>query len=131
MKRRRLPYRGDVSTDSLQVRAEGYGPIPTSMNATFAIEKSRIVLPKVHVATKESYADLSGTLDDPRSPHGTFSMKATASVREAVSIFNLPIEPAGSATFDGQVNVAFDQPLTSILQRTGRRARGWAIRKIA
>ena len=62
-------YRGDVSTDSLQVTAEGYGPIPTSMSATFAIEKSRILLPQVHVATKESPADLSGTLDDPRAPH--------------------------------------------------------------
>jgi translocation and assembly module TamB len=109
-------YRGDVSTDSLQVTVEGYGPIPTSMSATFALEKSRILLPRVHVATKESSADLSGTLDDPRSPHGTFSMKSNASVREAVRIFHLPIEPTGSASFDGQVNVAFDQPLTSILR---------------
>ena len=109
-------YRGDVSTDSLQVTAEGYGPIPTSMSTTFAIEKSRIVLPRVHVATKESSADLSGVLNDPKSLRGTFSMKANASVREAVTIFHLPIEPNGSATFDGQVNVAFDQPLTSILQ---------------
>src|SRR6185369_16891987 len=108
-------YRGDVSTDSLQVTVEGYGPIPTSMSATFAIEKSRIVLPRVHVATKESSADLSGTLEDPRSLRGTFAMKASASVREAVRIFHLPVEPVGSASFDGQVNVAFDQPLTSIL----------------
>ncbi len=109
-------YRGDVSTDSLQVTAEGYGPIPTSLSATFALEKSRIVLPKVHVATKESSADLSGTLNDPKSLRGTLSMKANASVREAVRIFHLPIEPTGSASFDGLVNVAFDQPLTSILQ---------------
>ena len=109
-------YRGDVSTDSLQVTAEGYGPIPTSMSATFALEKSRIVLPRVHVATKESSADLNGVLNDPKSLRGTLSMKVKASVREAVRIFNLPIEPTGSATFDGQVNVAFDQPLTSILQ---------------
>lgn len=116
-------YRGDVSTDSLQVTAEGYGPIPTSMSATFTLEKSRIVLPRVHVATKESFADLSGTLEDPKSPHGTLSMKASASVREAVRIFHLPVEPVGSASFDGQVNVAFDQPLTSIL-RGGVIARG-------
>ena len=32
-------YRGEVSTDSLQVTAEGYGPIPTSMSATFAHRK--------------------------------------------------------------------------------------------
>ncbi len=109
-------YRGDVSTDSVQVTAEGYGPIPTSMSATFAIEGSRIVLPRVHVATKESSADLSGTLDDPRTLRGTFAMKGNVAVREAVRIFGLPIEPTGSASFDGQVNVAFDQPLTSILQ---------------
>ena len=109
-------YRGDVSTDSLQVTAEGYGPIPTSMSATFAIEASRILLPQVHVATKESSADLSGALDDPRTLHGAFTMKASVAVREAVRIFGLPLEPTGSASFDGQVNVAFDQPLTSILQ---------------
>jgi len=109
-------YRGDVSTDSLQVTAEGYGPIPTSMSASFALEKSRIVLPRVHVATKESSADLSGTLVDPRSPRGTLAMRVNASVREAVRIFHLPLEPTGSAFFDGRVNVAFDQPLTSILQ---------------
>src|SRR5665213_3832126 len=109
-------YRGDVSTDSLQVTAEGYGPIPTSMSATFTIEGSRIVLPRVHVATKESSADLSGTFDDPRTLHGTFAMKGNVAVREAVRIFALPIEPTGSASFDGQVNVAFDQPLTSILE---------------
>jgi translocation and assembly module TamB len=108
-------YRGDVSTDSLQVTAEGYGPIPTSMSATFAIEKSRIVLPQVHVATKESSADLSGTLGDPKAPHGIFAMKATASVREAVRIFQLPLEPTGSATFDGQATVAFSDPFTSSL----------------
>jgi len=109
-------YRGDVSTDNLQVTAEGYGPIPTSMSANFALEKSRIELPKVHVATKESSADLSGTLDDPRAPHGTFSIKANVAVREAVRIFNLPIEPAGSASIDGQLAVAFSDPFTSSLR---------------
>ena len=109
-------YRGDVSTDSLQVTAEGYGPIPTSMSATFALEKSRIVLPRVHVATKESSADLSGTLGDPKAPHGTFAMKGKVSVREAVRIFNLPLEPVGSASFDGQATVAFSDPFTSSLR---------------
>ncbi|HEY2842839.1 MAG TPA: hypothetical protein VGJ09_04285, partial [Bryobacteraceae bacterium] len=109
-------YRGDVSSDGLQVTAEGYGPISTSMSADFVIEKSRLGLPRVHVATKESSADLSGTLGDPAAPHGTFAMKATASVREAVRIFRLPLEPVGSASFDGQVTVAFSEPFTSSLR---------------
>ncbi|MCU1334726.1 MAG: translocation/assembly module TamB [Bryobacterales bacterium] len=109
-------YRGEVSTDSLQVWPEGYGPIPASLSATFAIEKSRLVFPRVHVATKESSADLSGTLDDPKAPHGTFSMKGNVAVREAVSIFRLPIEPAGSASFDGQVTLAFAEPFTSSMR---------------
>jgi translocation and assembly module TamB len=124
-------YRGDVSTDSLQVTAEGYGPIPTSMSATFALEKSRIVLPRVHVATKESSADLSGTLDDPRSPHGTLAMKVNSSVREAVRIFHLPVEPTGSASFDGEVNVAFDRPLKSILSgRVTARGLGYTLDRL-
>lgn len=109
-------YRGEVSTDNFEVTAEGYGPIPTSMSATFAIEKSQIRLPRVHVATQRSSADLSGTLDDPRNPHGTFAMKGVVSVPEAVRIFRLPIEPAGSASFDGQAAVAFAAPFTSSLR---------------
>jgi translocation and assembly module TamB len=109
-------YRGEVSSDGLQVTAEGYGPIATSMSANFVIEKSRIGLPRVHVATKESSADLSGTLGDPSAPQGTFAMKANASVREAVRIFRLPLQPTGSASFEGQVTVAFSEPFSSSMR---------------
>src|SRR5204863_3659457 len=109
-------YRGQVSSDGLQVTAEGYGPIETSMSADFVIEKSRLGLPRVHLATKESSADLSGTLGDPSAPHGTFAMRANASVREAVRIFQLPLEPTGSASFDGQVTVAFSAPFESSMR---------------
>ena len=119
-------YRGEVSTDSLQVTAEGYGPIPTSMSATFVLEKSRIELPRVHVATKESSADLSGTLDEPKTPHGTFSIKGNVAVREAVRIFRLPIEPTGSASIDGQVTVAFADPFAySLRGRVSARGLGY------
>ena len=37
-------------------------------------------------------------------------MKASASVREAVKLFSIPIEPTGSANFDGKLNVSFDKP---------------------
>ncbi|HEV8412503.1 MAG TPA: translocation/assembly module TamB domain-containing protein [Bryobacteraceae bacterium] len=109
-------YRGDLSTDSVLVTAEGYGPIPGSLSATFAIEKSRFLLPRVRVATKESSADLSGSLDDPRAPHGTFAMQANIAVREVVRIFRLPVEPAGNASFDGQVTVSFADPYASTLR---------------
>ena len=109
-------YRGQVLSDGLQVTAEGYGPIETSMSADFVIEKSRLGLPRVHVATRESSADLSGTLGDPSAPHGTFAMRANASVREAVRIFQLPLEPTGMASFDGQVTVAFSAPFESSMR---------------
>lgn len=109
-------YRGEVSTDSLQVSPEGYGPIPASMSASFVIEKSRLDLPRVRVATKQSSFDLSGGFDDPRALHGTFSIKGNAAVREAVAIFRLPIEPTGTASIDGQVTVAFADPFTSGLR---------------
>jgi hypothetical protein len=43
-------------------------------------------------------------------------MRANASVREAVRIFQLPLEPTGSASFDGQVSVAFSEPFESSLR---------------
>ncbi len=109
-------YRGEVSTDSLQVSPEGYGPIPASMSASFVIEKSRLEFPRVRVATKQSSFDLSGGFDDPRALHGTFSIKGNAAVREAVGIFRLPIAPTGTASIDGQVTVAFADPYTSSLR---------------
>src|SRR5262249_2017530 len=51
-------------------------------------------------------ANLAGILTDLRQPHGTLSMKATLSVREAVELFRLPIARSGTASFDGDVSVS-------------------------
>jgi len=103
-------YKGEISSDGLFVKPGDLDPIETKMSATFALEKSRIVFSRLQLATKQSSADLAGTLDDIRSPHGTLSIIATGAVAELVRILKLPIDPAGSAVLDGKLSIAFGPP---------------------
>jgi translocation and assembly module TamB len=52
-------------------------------------------------------ADLSGTLDDLRSPHGTLAVRASSPLRDIVREFRLPIDPSGSVSFIGNLTASF------------------------
>jgi translocation and assembly module TamB len=103
-------YRGEISSDGLRVTPPGLGPIETKMSAVFALEKSRIVFSRLQIATKESSADLAGTLEDLRAPHGTLSIIGSGAVAELVRLFKLPIDPTGSAVLDGKLSISFGDP---------------------
>jgi translocation and assembly module TamB len=100
-------YRGDIQSHRARIIAGGLGPLELDLAASFALEKSRIDFSRLRLATKESRFDLSGALEDVRAPHGTFNTKGAISVREAVSLFGLPIAPKGTAAFDGRMSVSF------------------------
>jgi translocation and assembly module TamB len=103
-------YRGDFASRRLRVMPGGFAPIEVDASAAFILSKSGIEFTRLHLATKESRADLTGTLTDVRAPHGTLVIKATAAVRDAVAMFQLPLAPAGTAAFDGKLTVAFAKP---------------------
>jgi len=103
----RVLYRGDIATERVQLAPLGYGPIPTSLSAAFTLEKSRLAFSRIRISTRESRVDLAGSLDDVRAPHGAFSVRASTSGSEAVRIFKLPVEPAGTGTLDGKLTIAF------------------------
>ena len=88
----------------------GVAPIEVDLSAAFTFSRTRIQFPHLHIATRQSRADLTGTLDDPRNPHGTFTVKATAAVGEAVELFQLPLARTGTATFDGKLSISFANP---------------------
>lgn len=98
-------YRGQLS---LRVRvAAGSAPaFDLDTSAEFLIAKARIEINALHLAGRDSHVDLSGVLTDPRSPRGDLNVKAAVAVKEAVQIFKLPISPAGSAAFDGQLSLS-------------------------
>lgn len=103
-------YRGDLASRHVRVMAGGLAPIEVDASAVFALDKSGVDLKLLHLATKESYADLVGKLNEVRAPHGTLAIKAAGAVREAVALFQLPVDRTGTAGFDGKLTVAFTTP---------------------
>jgi translocation and assembly module TamB len=111
-------YLGELQSNRVRVIAKDAGPIEVSAAAAFTLDGSAIDVSRLKITTKESRADLTGSLTNLRWPRGVFSVKASASVREAVRLFALPIEPVGSAAFDGKLKVSFEKPFD--FSMTGR-----------
>jgi translocation and assembly module TamB len=103
-------YSGEAKSGRVRVLPNGLAPFEVALESSFRIEKSRIVFPKVNVSAMDTHAEASGTLDDPRDPHGSFKVKATGQVRDAVRMFGVPLKPTGSVTFDGTMNIDFRDP---------------------
>jgi len=100
-------YKGQVASQQLRALIAGLAPIDFGGSAQFAIEKTRLVFSALHVQTRESKADLTGELHDLRHPRGAFKVKATGPLRELVKLFPIPLEPVGTAAFDGALQVNF------------------------
>ncbi|HVO97779.1 MAG TPA: translocation/assembly module TamB domain-containing protein [Bryobacteraceae bacterium] len=103
-------YRGEFESNRIRVIPGGAGPVEVDASAAFTLDKSKIDVKRLEISTAESRAVVTGGFTNLRRPRGTFTVKATASAREAVRFFAVPIDPAGSATFDGRLNISFDKP---------------------
>jgi translocation and assembly module TamB len=113
-------YRGELESDRVRFVSDAAGPVEVSAAAAFTLDKSTIDVSRLRIGTKESRADLVGSLSNLRWPRGTFTVKASTSIREAVKLVSIPIDPTGSATFDGKLNVSFERPFA--FSMTGRAA---------
>jgi translocation and assembly module TamB len=109
-------YTGELRSDRLRILFEGIAPFEVSASTTFNIERSRIALTKVTIVAKDSRAELTGTLENPRAPRGSFKVKAALQTRDAVRMFDVPLKPVGSGTFDGVLNIAFVKPFSFSLE---------------
>ena len=107
---RHANYQGQLASRRFRILPGGAAPIELDASADFVLDKSRLQISRLRVATQKSRADLIGTLSDLRSPRGTFAVKAAIGVDEAVGLFQIPIAPTGAAAFDGQLSVAFQKP---------------------
>ena len=101
----------------------GIPPVEVDTSLAFALEKSRIVIERLHLTTRDSRVDVSGVLTNPRVPRGKVSVKASMPMKDAVQMFGATLAPVGSGTFDGQIEIAFMRPMEFAM--TGRmNARG-------
>ena len=103
-------YRGEFASRRVRVMPAGLAPMELDTSGAFILRKSGIEFGRMRMATRESRAELSGTLSDLRAPHGTFTVKAAIAVREAAAILQLPVERTGSAAFDGKMSISFAEP---------------------
>ncbi len=119
-------YRGELESNRVRVIPDGAGPMEVSAAAAFTLDKTAIDISRLKIATRESRADLTGKLTNLRWPRGTFNVRASAAVREMVRLFAIPIDPTGSATFDGKLNISFEKPFAfSMNGRAAARGLGY------
>jgi len=124
-------YRGEFTSKRVRMVAENAAPAEFDTSAAFAFDKSGIDFQRLRLATRQSRFDLAGKLEDFHAPHGTFSAKASVAGSEAVSVFSLPLTPAGSAAFDGRVTVSFADGFDySIAGRVGARGLGYSYQRM-
>ncbi len=101
-------YRGQFSSEGLRITPPGYAAIDSAVSTDFILEQNLVRLARFHWTAPNMTADLSGTLDNLRTPHGTLAVRASTTIREVVREFRLPIDPAGKATFNGNLTVSFE-----------------------
>jgi translocation and assembly module TamB len=120
-------YRGEFATRHLRVASQEVGPVEFDASATFALESTRIDFLRLHLVTGQSQADLAGSMTDLDAPRGTFTVKASVRAPDAVPLFSLPIDPAGSALFSGTLAVSFADGFDyTIAGRANARGLGYA-----
>ncbi len=100
-------YRGNIASRRLHVASDVMAPAEASLSAAFTLDASRLTLSPLRLDVGSSRIDMAGSLTNLRAPQGTFKTTAAIAVRDAVSLFSLPIAAAGSANFTGDVAFSF------------------------
>ena len=100
-------YRGNITSRRLRVASDIMSPAEADLAASFTLDASRLTLSPLRIGVGGSRIDMTGSLTNLRAPQGVFKATAAIAVRDAVSLFSLPIAAAGSANFDGDVAVSF------------------------
>lgn len=100
-------YRGSIASRRVRVASDIMSPAEADLSAAFTLDAARLTLSPVRIGVGGSRIDLAGSLTNLRAPRGAFKATAAIAVRDAVSLFSLPIVAAGSANFDGDVAFSF------------------------
>jgi translocation and assembly module TamB len=100
-------YRGNVTSRRLRIASNIMAPAEANFAAAFALDRERLALSSVNIAVGNSRIDLAGELTNLKAPHGVFKAKAAFAVRDAVTLFSLPVASTGTANFDGDLTFSF------------------------
>ena len=121
-------YRVELGSRGLRVLAGGLAPQELAFSSRFTLEKSRLVISALRLSTAQSRADFKGVLENPLAPHGVLNVQAAISLREAVAMLAVPLDPAGSANFAGTLGIDFANLLSrfAISGRVNARGVGYS-----
>jgi translocation and assembly module TamB len=120
-------YRGNLASRHVHVASNIMAPAEADLAAAFTLDATRLGLSSVNIAVGSSRIDLAGELTNLRAPRGAFKAKALIAVRDAVSLFSLPVASTGSATFDGNLGLSFSDGFDyTIAGRIDGRGLGYA-----
>ena len=100
-------YRGNITSRRLRVASDIMAPAEAGLSAAFTLDAERLALSPVRIDVGASRIDMTGSLTNLRAPQGAFKATAAIAVRDAMSLFSLPIAAAGSGNFDGDVAFSF------------------------
>jgi len=100
-------YRGNVTSRHVRIAANIMAPAEADLAAAFTIDARRMTLSPVHIGVGGSRIDLAGELTNLRAPQGAFKATAAIAVKDAVSLFSLPVAPTGVADFNGDLGFSF------------------------
>ena len=99
-------YVGELGSHRVHMALSVATPAELDLAATFALTRDRLSFARLHVASGQSHADLTGSFTNLRAPVGKFQVKALVAARDAAYTFSLPVQPTGSATAEGTLSVA-------------------------
>ncbi len=94
-------YEGDLLAKSLDVSVPGVNRFTAAIDAAVTLEKNAIRSRRVNVKVRDSSAEVSGSLEDLRTPRLEVRGKASMTARDIVALFGLPIGSVGRASGEG------------------------------
>ncbi|MGH9557767.1 MAG: hypothetical protein ACRD30_00910, partial [Bryobacteraceae bacterium] len=100
-------YRVDLASRRVHLTGNGFAPVEVDTSAALTLERSRIEVSRLVLASRQSRVELSGSIENLKSPRGNFSARASIAVRDAVDLFHAPLARVGSANFNGKISAAF------------------------
>lgn len=100
-------YRGNLASRRLRIASNIMAPAEANFAAAFTLDATRLALSSVNIAVGSSRIDLAGELTNLKAPRGVFKAKVAFAVRDAVSLFSLPVASTGTANFNGDLDFSF------------------------
>jgi translocation and assembly module TamB len=117
-------YSGEIASRALRIAMPGAGALEANLSAALAIDANGIDVKLLRLAWRDSRAELSGRLNDPRSLQGTLRVTAAMAIRDVAELLALPVARTGVAAFDGQLAFSFAD--ASLAGRMKARGIGYA-----